>query len=210
MYRQRSYEAETLEEACRLAVIDDDWSEQKEDYESSGETYVTGAWPGEDTAYRIAALPLPSQFGEMLQRKADHYETLLGILKFLAPAPEAPFWRERADAAIAKAEAILAGAPLCRNRGKRAMSEYIVKIGFWLRAYDSFAVEAESDADAIENAKAAAKTAMASGAYPEHIDVEERREGIIAFIDHITPDGRQAVIEAVKFDDDHIHDVPRA
>ena len=40
------------------------------------------------------------------------------------------------------------------------MSEYIVKIGFWLRAYDGFTVEAESDADAIEQAKAAAKTAM--------------------------------------------------
>ena len=115
VYRQRSYEAETLEEACRLAVIDDDWSEQKEDYESSGETYVTGAWPGEDN--RIAALPLPSQFGEMLQRKADHCETLLGILKVLAHAPEAPFWRERADAAIAKAEAILAGAPDAKIAG---------------------------------------------------------------------------------------------
>ena len=88
------------------------------------------------------------------------------------------------------------------------MSEYIVKIGFWLRAYDGFTVEAESNADAIEQAKAAARTAMESGAYPEHIDVEERREGIIAFIDHITPAGRQAVIEAVEFDDDHIHDVP--
>ena len=32
VYRQRSYEAETLQEACRLAVEDDDWSEQKEDY----------------------------------------------------------------------------------------------------------------------------------------------------------------------------------
>ena len=90
------------------------------------------------------------------------------------------------------------------------MSEYIVKIGFWLRAYDGFTVEAESDADAIEQAKAAAKTAMESRAYPEHIDIEERREGIIAFIDHITPDGRQAVIEAVEFDDDRIHDLPRA
>jgi hypothetical protein len=76
VYRQRAYDAETLEETCRLAVEDDDWSEQKEDHESSGETYVTGAWPGEDTAYRVAALPIPSQFGEMLQRKADHYETL--------------------------------------------------------------------------------------------------------------------------------------
>jgi hypothetical protein len=111
VYRQRAYEAESLEEACRLAVEDDDWSEQKEDYESSGETYVTGAWPGEDSACRVAALRLPSQFGEMLQRKTDHYETLLGILKVLARTPEAPFWRERADAAITKAEAILAGAP---------------------------------------------------------------------------------------------------
>jgi hypothetical protein len=144
----------------------------------------------------------------MLQRKADHYETLLGILKVLAQAPEAPFWREPADAAIARAEAILAGASRCGNRGRRAMSEYIVKIRFWLRAYDGFTVEAESDADAIEQAKAAARTAMESGAYPEHIDVEERREGIITFIDRITPAGRQAVIEAVEFDDDRIHDVP--
>jgi hypothetical protein len=34
------------------------------------------------------------------------------------------------------------------------MTKYIVKIGFWLRAYDGFTVEAESDADAIEQAKA--------------------------------------------------------
>lgn len=49
-----------------------------------------------------------------MQRKADHFETLLGILKVLAHAPDGavsdpPFWRQRADAAIAKAEAILAG-----------------------------------------------------------------------------------------------------
>ena len=86
------------------------------------------------------------------------------------------------------------------------MSEYIVKIGFWLRAYDGFAVEAGSDADAIETAKAAAKTAMESSGYPEHIEIEERREGIIAFIDRITPAGREAVIEDVAFDDDRIHD----
>ena len=66
VYRQRAYDAETLEEACRLAVEDDDWSEQKEDYESSGETYVTGAWPGEDTAYRIAAGYDPSRPQETL------------------------------------------------------------------------------------------------------------------------------------------------
>ena len=115
VYRQRTYEADTVEQACRLAIEDDDWSEQKEDYESSGETYVTGTWPGADTAYRVTVLPVPSHFGEILQRKADHFETLLGILTVLAHAPDPseqdlPFWRQRADAAIAKAEAILAGA----------------------------------------------------------------------------------------------------
>lgn len=116
VYRQRSYEAKTGDDACRLAIEDDDWSEQKEDYESSGEAYVTGAWPGEDSAYRVTALAVPSQFGEALQRKANHFETLLGVLKVLAhetPAriSDPPFWRQRAVAAIAKAEAILAGAP---------------------------------------------------------------------------------------------------
>ncbi|EFI53003.1 hypothetical protein [Afipia sp. 1NLS2] len=88
------------------------------------------------------------------------------------------------------------------------MSEYIVKIGFWLRAYDGFTVEADSDAQAIEKAKAAATAAMESGAYPEYIDIEERREGVIAFIDHIASDGRHAVAEDVEFDDDRLHDSP--
>ncbi len=90
------------------------------------------------------------------------------------------------------------------------MTEYAVKIGFGLRAYDSFAVEADSDAGAIEKAKLAARIAMQSTAHPEHIDIEERREGVIAFIDRLTPDGRDAVIEDVEFDDDRIHAPPVA
>lgn len=115
IYRQRSYQADTLAEACRLAIEDDDWEEQKEDYESAGETYVTGAWPGDVPPYSVPALPIPSHFGEALQRKAEHFEVLLGLLKVFAlstdggPTDE-PFWRQRAQAAIAKAEAILAGA----------------------------------------------------------------------------------------------------
>ncbi len=81
------------------------------------------------------------------------------------------------------------------------MTEYIVKIGFCLRAYNSFNIEAASDTEAIEKAKAAAQVAMESTAHPEHIDMDEGRSGIIAFIDRITPDGRQAVIEDVAFDD---------
>ena len=115
IYRQCCYQAETLAEACRLAIEDDNWEGQKEDYESAGETYVTGAWPGDVPPYSVPALPIPSHFGEALQRKAEHFEVLLGLLKVFAlptdggPTDE-PFWRQRAHVAIAKAEAILAGA----------------------------------------------------------------------------------------------------
>jgi hypothetical protein len=85
------------------------------------------------------------------------------------------------------------------------MSEYSVKIAFWLRAYDSITVEADCDAAAIEKAKAAAKIAIGSDAHPEYIDFDERREGVIASIDRIGPDGRDPVIENVEFDDDRLH-----
>lgn len=85
------------------------------------------------------------------------------------------------------------------------MTEYVVKVGFWLRAFDSVSVEADADAEAIEKVKVAATAAMTSTTHPEHVDFEERREGVIAFIDRITPDGRQAVVEDVAFDNDRIH-----
>ena len=61
-------------------------------------------------------------------------------------------------------------------------AEVIAQCGF-----DSVTVETHSDADAIDKAKVAAKTAMESGAHPEHIDIEERREGIIAYNDCVGP-----------------------
>jgi hypothetical protein len=85
------------------------------------------------------------------------------------------------------------------------MTEYVVKIGFWLRAYDSVTVEADADAEAIEKAKIAATTAMTSTAHPEHVEFDDRREGVIAFIDRVNPDGREPLVEDVAFDDDRIH-----
>ena len=116
IYRHRTYEADTLDEACRLAIEDDGWSDEKSDVDNSGETYVSGVWQGVDAAYRGPALPIPSQFSEAIRRKADHFETLLGVLKILAHvenlrAPDLPYWLPKAQAAIAKAEAILASAP---------------------------------------------------------------------------------------------------
>lgn len=84
------------------------------------------------------------------------------------------------------------------------MSEYTVKIAFWLRAYDGFSIEADSDAEAIENAKARARSEMESLAQPEHVDWE-RREGVVVYIDRTTPKSRVSVVEDVAFDDDRIH-----
>ena len=116
VYRQRSYEAENFEAACALAIADEGWDDEKSDVETSGDTYVTGVWDGRNAAYSGTTIPIPSQFGEQVQRKADHFEVLLGLLKVFAHIPDTGphddlFWRRRLEGAIAKAEAIHAGAP---------------------------------------------------------------------------------------------------
>jgi hypothetical protein len=85
------------------------------------------------------------------------------------------------------------------------VTEYVVKLAFWLRAWDSVTIEADADAEAIDKAKAAAKRAMESRVIPESIDTDRRREGLIAFVDRLGPDRRECVVEDVVFDDDHIH-----
>ena len=84
------------------------------------------------------------------------------------------------------------------------MTEYLVKVGFWLRAYDSVTVEAATDAEAIEKAKIVAATAMVSRACPDAIDTDERRQGVIAYIDRLSSDAREAVAEDIAFDTDRI------
>lgn len=64
VFRHRTYEAATIGDACRLAIADEDWQGQKEDYESAGPTYLTGVWPGVDSAYEAPALALPPGFAE--------------------------------------------------------------------------------------------------------------------------------------------------
>lgn len=115
VYRQRTYHAATPAEACRQAIEDDDWSNDKLDYEAAGETYVTGIWIGVDAAYSGEAVLVPSHFDETIQRKAAHFEVLFGLLKIVIADEVAQrrtdaYWLARASAAVAKAEAILAGA----------------------------------------------------------------------------------------------------
>lgn len=113
VYRHRSYDAPTLAEACRLAVEDDDWSHEKHDHDSAGETFITGAWQGRDVAYRGPSVPVPPHYDELVQRKAEQFEVLLGLVKVLSgqlKPYDAAFWRDRALSAIVTAEAVIAGA----------------------------------------------------------------------------------------------------
>jgi hypothetical protein len=85
------------------------------------------------------------------------------------------------------------------------VTEYVMKLAFWLRAWDSVTIEAAADSEAIDKAKAVAKAAMESRASPESIDTDHRREGVIAYVDRLGPDRRESVVENVAFDGDYIH-----
>lgn len=87
VFRQSTYSADTPEAACLLAIEDKDWSGQREDYESSGETHVTGIWEGARAAYSGQAIPVPAHFGEAVQRKAAQFELMLGLLKIIVGGP---------------------------------------------------------------------------------------------------------------------------
>lgn len=111
-YRQRTYDAATPEEACRLAIEDDDWSGELPDYECPGPTYVTGIWEGEGTAYASEEVPVPSHFQQTMRRMVDHFPVLLDLLAYPAQRmglSQVDFerWLPKAVAAIEKARAII-------------------------------------------------------------------------------------------------------
>lgn len=112
VYRQRTYDAATPAEACRQAIEDDDWSAEKFDCEMAGETYVTGIWSGADAVYRADSVAVPSQFHEMVQRKAGHFLELFDQLAYVAQPmglsrTDFERWLPTAIAAVEKAKAII-------------------------------------------------------------------------------------------------------
>ncbi|TXH99851.1 MAG: hypothetical protein E6Q76_19285 [Rhizobium sp.] len=116
IFRHGTYIADTPEAACKAALGDDNWESLKKDYDSSGEIHVTGIWEGENTAYAGSPITIPSQFYEAVQRRAHHFEILLGLLKMLfhdvqAARPPSADWLAKSGWAIARGEAILAYAP---------------------------------------------------------------------------------------------------
>ncbi len=77
---------------------------------------MTGIWEGQNTAYAGSPITIPSQFDEAVQRRAHHFEILLGLLKMLfhdVQAARSPSidWLDKSAWAIARGEAILACAP---------------------------------------------------------------------------------------------------
>lgn len=115
VYRQGEYEADTLAEACRLAIEDDNWDASKEDVEGAGEIHVTEVVSVNLEPYHVEQLRIPSQFGESVQRKADHFTELLAQLSLVAQpmglsAQDFARWLPAAQAAVRKANAIIAAA----------------------------------------------------------------------------------------------------
>jgi hypothetical protein len=110
-YRLRTHSADSVEEACRLAIDDENWSDAIPDFETAGETYVTGAWQGENAANSGLAVDIPEAFGETIYRKAALFEDLVALLR----APAQPMgisehdfrnWLPRAMTTLAEADAI--------------------------------------------------------------------------------------------------------
>ncbi len=116
VFRQRTIDAPSVEDACRQAIEDDDWDNARRDYESAGETFVTGVWLGAEAAYRGTPTPVPSQFDETMRRRADHFDELVAVLRQPArkmglSTVEFERWLPRARAAVARADLILADQP---------------------------------------------------------------------------------------------------
>ena len=78
------------------------------------------------------------------------------------------------------------------------MPTYHVKIGFWLRAYDGFDIEAGSDTEAVSVAKAQALEAMESTEHPQQIETDQHSEGIIRQRDASVGITRRNCVSAAK------------
>ena len=80
------------------------------------------------------------------------------------------------------------------------MTEYVVKLRFWLRCWDSMTIDVDNDADAIAMALQVAREMMLSASVPESIEADERREELVSYIDRVNAEGRNEVAEAIVFD----------
>lgn len=114
VYRQRTYEAASIEDACHLAVADEGWKDEESDVDTSGETFVTGIWENTERAYEGTARFILDEFRETIQRKADLFERLLVLLRQPVQSEglsevDLRRWLPEVQAALAQADAIVGG-----------------------------------------------------------------------------------------------------
>lgn len=114
VYRQRTYEAASIEDACRLAVADEGWEDEESDVDTSGETFVTGICENTERAYEGTARFIPDEFRETIQRKADLFERLVVLLREPVQSEglsevDLRRWLPEVQAALAQADAIVGG-----------------------------------------------------------------------------------------------------
>ena len=113
IYRHSTYEADDVEQACRCAIEDDDWSGEKLDYEFAGRTVCVRHLAGNQRRLsRCGAADFVP-----IRRCSPAHGPLLRICcsacsrswreRRTWTAPDLHSWLPRAQAAIAKAEAIL-------------------------------------------------------------------------------------------------------
>jgi hypothetical protein len=104
VFRHQTIEADTLEEACQIAVEDDDWEHAEESYDGSGDVHVSGAWEG-DRAYGDNPVTIPDEFlSETEKIQGDLIEALQMLADLCGEKGLYPISVEQALAAIAKAK----------------------------------------------------------------------------------------------------------
>ncbi|MCR6502934.1 hypothetical protein MUO32_28315 [Shinella sp. CPCC 101442] len=107
IYRHRVYNADTLEEACLLAVRDADWNDERPDIEASERTFVSGIWEGALQEVAGRAVSVPPTFDEAVRRKADLFEHSLRLINAAAQTGSTnELWRKQAQALLKEAMAI--------------------------------------------------------------------------------------------------------
>lgn len=102
VYRQRLYAASTLDQACQLAINDNDRRFERR-HNDLGQIYVSAAWAGPHMGYLGRALWVPPQFDDVVNRKAYALDELLTLLKQRAAPDDAA-----AQTAIINAEILTA------------------------------------------------------------------------------------------------------
>ncbi len=159
VYRHRTYEAETVEQACRLAIEGRRLVRAK-----GGLRLLRRHLRHRRLAGRGYSLP-----GQRARRSVTVRRGHTAQGRLLRNPPQSPQGSDARARGRTIGLAVLAAAHRCcdrQSRGdprrsgrscdrrRRAVSEYIVKIGFWLRGYDDFTVEANSNGTASNRARA--------------------------------------------------------